>query len=267
VTVPALRPYRFVDSVRCEWTKLRTVRSTYWTFLIAVALGVGLGALASTLSAHHYATDPTVRFTWKPATRSLFSLELAQLAFTVLGVITVTSEYSTGMIRTTLTAVPRRSRVMVAKIGVFALAALVVGEAIAFAAFLLGQYLIHLTPGVPTASLHQHNVLRVVVGAGLYLVVIGVLGSALGLLLRHAAAGISVVVAMLFIIPGLVEAALPTSWANPIDEYWPTSAGQRVIFLTTGAHDLSAWWGFADFAGFTVVVVAVALLLLERRDA
>jgi ABC-2 type transport system permease protein len=265
VTVASRRPYRFSDSVVSEWTKLRSVRSTYWTFLVAVLLGVGLAALGSAISADHYRTDPQLRFDWNPATRSLFSLELAQLAFAVLGVITVTSEYSTGMIRTSLTAVPRRVRMMSAKLLVFGAAALIMGEGIAFAAFSLGQALIH--GKAPSASLSQHDIVRVVVGAGLYLLVIGLLGAGFGVIVRHAAAGIAIVVAMLFIIPGLVEAALPSSWSQPINEYWPTNAGQRVIFLQKGAHQLSAWVGFGEFALFTVLVIAVSFWLLQRRDA
>lgn len=261
----ATRPYRFSDVVRSEWTKFRSVRSTYWTFMVAIVLGVGLGALGSAISADHYATDPELHFNWNPATRSIFSLELAQLAFAVLGVMTVTSEYSSGMIRTSLTAVPKRLRLMTAKLVVLAVAAVVVGEAIAFAAFSIGQALIH--GKAPSASLSDHLVLRIVVGAGLYLVVIGLLGAGFSIIVRHAAAGIAIVVAMLFIVPGLVEAALPTSWSQPINEYWPTNAGQRVIFMHRGSHNLSAWIGFGEFALFTLIVIAVAFAVLQSRDA
>lgn len=261
----ATRPYNFFDVVRSEWTKFRSVQSTYWTFFVATLLGVGFGALISLLSANHYASDPELRFNWNPATRSIFSLEFAQLAFAVLGVLTVTSEYSTGMIRTSLTAVPKRGRMMGAKLLVFSVAAVVVGEIIAFAAFSIGQALIH--GKAPSASLSQHNVLRVVVGAGLYLVVIGLLGAGLSIIVRHAAAGIAIVVAMLFIVPAVAEAALPQSWAQPINEYWPTNAGQRVIFLHRGSHNLSAWWGFGEFGLFTLAVIVISFWVLDRRDA
>ncbi len=257
-------PYRFSDAVRSEWTKFRSVRSTYWTFLVAAVLGIGLAALISAVSASHYATDPTIRLGWDPTDRTLRSLQLAQLAFAVLGVMVVTSEYSTGMIRTSLAAVPRRTRMMTAKLLVFTVCALVVGEIIAFAAFLLGQALIH--GHAPSASLHQHLVLRVVIGSGLYLALIGLMGGAFAVILRHAAAGIAVVVAMLFILPG-VAFALPTSWSQPIEEYWPTNAGQRVTRIGQGAHNLSAWVGFGEMALFVAVVLVVALYLLERRDA
>jgi hypothetical protein len=258
------RRYTYMDSVRSEWTKFRSVRSTYWTFVVAAVLGIGLSALICAVSASHYHTDPSVHIGWNPTDRSIRSLELAQLAFAVLGVLVVTSEYSTGMIRTSLAAVPRRIRMMTAKVLVFGIAALVVGEIIAFVAFSLGQVLIH--GEAPSASLSDHDVLRVVIGAGLYLTLIGIMGSAFAIILRHAASGIAVVVAMLFILPG-VAYALPTSWSQPIEKYWPTNAGQQVTFVRRNAHTLTAWTGFAEVAIFVAVVFAIALYLLERRDA
>jgi hypothetical protein len=261
----ARRPYRFSDVVRSEWTKFRSVQSTYWTFLVAIVLGIGLAALVSGISASHYQTDPGVRFGWDPTQRSIRpEWFLAQLAFAVLGVITVTSEYSTGMIRTSLAAVPKRIRMMSAKLLVFAAAALAVGEAISVVAFSLGQALIH--GKAPSASFGQPEVIRVVLGAGLYLLVIGLLGCGFAVLVRHAAAGIALVVGMLFILPGIAE-ALPTSWSQPIEKYWPTNAGQRLMFLHRDSHTLSAWWGFGEFSLFVAVVVGVAFYLLERRDA
>lgn len=259
------RPYNFSDVFRSEWTKFRSVRSTYWTFLVAIVLGIGLAALVSGISANHYQTDPTVRFDWDPTQRSIRpEWFLAQLAFAVLGVLVVTSEYSTGMIRTSLSAVPKRLRMMSAKLLVFGLVALVIGEVISFVSFSIGQVLIQ--GKAPTASLSQHEVLRVVLGSGLYLLMIGLLASGFAVLVRHAAAGIAVVVGMLFILPGIAE-ALPTSWSQPIEEYWPTNAGQRLMFLHRDSHMLSAWWGFGEMALFTAVVIAVAFYLLQRRDA
>lgn len=262
-----LRPYRFTNVLRSEWTKLRTVRSTFWTFLAGAILGVGLSALISGVSASHYYSDVVIRATWDPVGRSIRPLLLAQLAFAVLGVLTVTAEYSTGMIRTSLTAVPKRTKMMAAKMTISTVSSLVIGEVVAFAAFLVGQALIHsVQPTVPYATLGQHNVLRVVIGAGLYLALVGLLASSFAVLLRHAAAGIAVIVAMLFIIPGLA-AALPSSWSQPIEEYWPTNAGTEVYSLSHGAHSLSAWTGLGEMALFTVAVIVVAFIVLERRDA
>ena len=108
--------------------------------------------------------------------------------------------------------------------------------------------------------------LRAVVGAGLYLAVLGVLGSALGVLLRHAAAAIGSIVAILLVLPG-IAAALPSSWSNPIEQWWPTNAGQQVAIIVRDAHTLPAWAGFGVMAVFTAIVLAAAFVVLERRDA
>lgn len=261
----ATRAYTFTDVVRSEWTKFRSVRSTYWTFLVAIVLGIGLAALVSGISANHYHTDLEVRIGWDPTQRSIRPMWfLAQLAFAVLGVMTVTSEYSTGMIRTSLAAVPRRTRMMSAKLLVFGVAAVIVGEAISVASFSVGQVLIH--GKAPSASFGQPDVIRVVLGAGLYLLCIGLLGAGLAVLVRHAAAGIALVVGVLFILPGIAQ-ALPTSWSQPIEKYWPTNAGQQMMFIHRDSHTLTAWTGFGEFAVFTFLVIAVSFWVLDRRDA
>jgi ABC-2 type transport system permease protein len=261
---PPYRPATFPDILRSEWTKLRSVRSTYWALLVAAALGIGLGALISTISANHYATDPTIQFGWNPTDRSLRSLAIAQLAFAILGVMVVTGEYSTGMIRTSLAAVPKRSSMLAAKCLVFTTVALVAGEIVSFVTFLLGQALI--SGKAPSATLAQHNVLRAVVGAGLYLALLALLGSAFGVVLRHAAAAIGSVVAVLLVLPG-IAAALPLSWSQPIERWWPTNAGQQVAMVARDSHTLAAWTGLGVMAAFVALVLGAGFVLLERRDA
>jgi ABC-type transport system involved in multi-copper enzyme maturation permease subunit len=195
---------------------------------------------------------------------SFRAINIAQLAIAVLGVMVVTSEYSTGMIRASLAAVPRRSRFLASKTLVFTLVALVVGEITAFAAFLLGQAVIG--SNAPHTNLGANGVLRAVIGAGLYLAVVGLLASSLGALLRNTAAGISAVVALLFVLPGVVQ-ALPDSWRNPVTEFWPTQAGSQIFVIHRDAHTLAAWSGFGVMVLFTAVVVGVAHYAIERRDA
>jgi hypothetical protein len=260
----SFRPATFADALRSEWTKLRTVRSTRWALAIATVLGVGLGALISAVSASHYATDPGLRLNWNPADRSLRSLEIAQLAFAILGVLVVTGEYSTGMIRTSLAAVPKRSRMLAAKSLVFGTVALLAGEIISFATFFIGQVIIH--GKAPSATIGQHEVLRAVIGAGLYLAVLALLGLALGVILRHAAAAIGAGVAILLVLPGIAN-ALPTSWSRPIEKYWPTNAGQQVAQVVRDAHTITPWLGLALFVGFVAVMMAAGFVLLELRDA
>jgi ABC-2 type transport system permease protein len=260
-------PYRqatFADALAAEWVKLRTVRSTYWTLLVAAVIGIGLGALFSFLQARQWTNgnaDPT---TWDPTSISTSGLGLAQLAIGVLGVLVVTAEYSSGTIRTSLAAIPHRGRFLAAKAGLFTVVALVDGEIMAFVAFLIGQTLI--SGHAPTAHFGQPQVLRAVIGSGLYLAALGLLGVALGTLLRSTAAAIAVLVAIVFVFP-LVAIALPTSLRNSVEKFWPTQAGQQVTGVVRAAHTLPAWAGFADLCIFVAVVLAVAFILLQRRDA
>ena len=262
---PAFRRSTFGDVVRSEWTKIWTVRSTPFALLVAAVLGIGLGAAISAAASNHYAAaDLAERIRWDPTTISLTGLAIAQLAIVVLGILVVTSEYSTGMIRTSLTAVPRRGRLLVAKAGIYAAVVLVVGEALGFVSFLVGQAII--TGRAPDATFGDPGVLRAVVGAGLYLTALGLLGVAVGALLRHSAAAIASVVALLFVLPGIVQ-ALPDSWRDPITEYWPTQAGSQVLLVHHDAHTLAPWAGFGLMCLFVAAVFAVAYVLLERRDA
>jgi ABC-2 type transport system permease protein len=255
----------FADVVRSEWTKLWSVQSTYWTLFVAALLGIGLGALFAALRANHYASaTPHDRATWDPTSISTSGLGLAQLAIGVLGVLVITSEYSSGTIRTSLAATPRRSRFLAAKASVFTAVALLAGEIMAFASFLIGQTLI--SGHAPSASFSQSSVLRAVIGSGLYLALLGLLGVALGALLRSGAAAISVLVAIVFVLP-VVALALPTSLQNSVEKYWPTQAGQSVTNVVRGAHTLPAWAGFGDMCLFVAVLVAVAFVTLSQRDA
>ncbi|HUZ09267.1 MAG TPA: hypothetical protein VMU76_03780 [Acidimicrobiales bacterium] len=261
----SFRRATFGDVVRSEWTKIWTVRSTPFALLVAAVLGVGLGAAISAAASNHYATaDLAERIRWDPTAISLSGLAIAQLAIVILGILVVTSEYSTGMIRTSLTAVPRRGRLLIAKAGIYTAVVLVVGEALGFVSFLVGQAII--TGHAPDATLGQPGVLRAVVGAGLYLAALGLLGVAVGALLRHSAAAISTVVALLFVLPGVAQ-ALPDSWRHPVVEYWPTQAGSQILQVSRDAYTLAPWAGFGLMCLFVAIVFAVAFALLQRRDA
>jgi ABC-2 type transport system permease protein len=258
------RPATFVDSLRCEWTKVRSVRSTYWCLLVAALLGIGLGALISAITANHYASDPSLHPNWNPTDRSQASLAIAQLVFAILGVLVVTGEYSTGMIRTSLAAVPKRLRAMASKGLVLIAITLVAGEVISFVTFFVGQALI--SGKAPSATIGQHEVLRAVIGAGLYLPLLALLGFALGWLVRHAAAAIGIGVAILLVLPGIAN-ALPSSWQHPIEKYWPTNAGQQIAIVARGSHTLPPWLGLGVMALFVVVMLVAAAITLQRRDA
>lgn len=262
--LPVLAPpctATLTNVVLSEWTKIRTLRSTFFSLAVAVAIGVGLGTLISYESGIHYSA---AQGPWDPTATSLGALMIGQLAIAVLGVLTITGEYSTGMIQTSLAAVPRRGRLLATKAAVFAAVALVTGEILSWAAFALGQAVMH--GHAPTAAIGQPYVARAVLGAGLYVALIGLMAVAIGTLLRHTAGAIVTVVGLLFVLPGVLE-ALPTSWRNPVEKYWPTNAGSQVLEVTRASHTLSAWWGFGEFALFVAVLLGLAFWFLQRRDA
>ena len=261
---PAYRAAGFSDVLRSEWTKARTVPSTMWTLLTAAVLGIGLGALISAIAANHYPkSSPSDRLLWDPTSISGSGLGIAQLAIGVLGVLLVTSEYSTGAIGSSLAAVPRRSRLLGAKALVLAVMTFVVVEFIIFVAFFVGQALI--SGHAPTATLGGSNVLRALIGGGFYGVLLGLLGLGLGTILRHAAGAIAVLVAILFVLPG-IAAALPASIEHTVQEYWPTQAGQQVTVVVRTAHSPSAWAGIGVFGLFVAIVLAAAFFRLNHRD-
>jgi len=261
---PANQGATFGDAVRSEWTKARTVPSTMWTLLVATVLGIGLSALFSALLANQYAKSASLRATWDPTSTSGSGFGLAQLAIVVLGVLMITSEYSSGAIRTSLTAIPRRERFLAAKAVVLSGIVFVFTEVVAFVTFFIGQALF--SGHAPTANLGQPYVLRALVGAGLYTILIALLGMGLGAILRNAAGAIAIMVALLFVLPALA-AALPDSIEHSVEKFWPTQAGQQVTNVVRGTHALSAWEGFGVMCLFVAIVLFFAFFLLDRRDA
>jgi hypothetical protein len=261
----AFRAATFADALRSEWTKLRSLRSTFWALTVTVVLGVGLGAAISAAGAHGYAqSSASGKLSWDPTALSLDGIGIATLAIAVLGVLFISSEYSSGMIRASLIAVPRRGRLLAAKSLVFAAVTFVVGEVTSFTAFFVGQALI--SGHAPHAALGDPGVARAVVGAGLALTDLAVLSVATGALLRHPAAAIAAVIAVLFVLPGIAQ-ALPDSWRNPVTEYWPTQAGGQLASVHHAANTLQPWPGFGVMCLFVAIVYAIAWTLLDRRDA
>jgi ABC-2 type transport system permease protein len=259
------RAASFTDVLRSEWTKTRSVSSTFWTLGVAIGLGIGLGALISALSSRHYSKDTLVtRLLWDPTSISCAGLSIAQLAIGVLGIMLITTEYSTRAIAPSLAAVPRRGRYLAAKATITLGVTLVVSVVTAFAAFFIGQALI--SGHAPTADLGQPHVLRALIGCCLYGALIGLLGLALGTLLRSAAGAIAVLVAILFVLPA-IAAALPSNIEHTVEKFWPTQAGQQITNVVRPAHALPPWAGLGVMIGFVAVVFAAAYVALDRRDA
>jgi ABC-2 type transport system permease protein len=254
----------FGGALRSEFTKIRSVRSTYWTLLAMTAVTIGIGALAC-VGAVSQAGD--VRGPSFDATqRSLVGLILGQLIIVVLGALTVTSEYSTGMIRTSLTVQPRRGTVLAAKGVVFTAVALVTGLVASFLSFFIGQAILsgkHLD-----ASLGDPGVLRAVIGGGLFLAVGGMLAFGLGALLRHTAAAISACIGLLFVLFVLVN-FLPSSWQDHVDKWVPFSAGSQIWSTVNvpGTHLFAPWTGFAVFTGYAVIAIIAGAVMFLKRDA
>jgi ABC-2 type transport system permease protein len=248
-----------------EWIKLRSLRSTVWTLAVSVLIIVGLGLLFAAVSGAHQESHPAQSGGADPVTLTLSGAFLAQLVVGVLGVLLITGEYSTGMIRATLTAVPRRLPVLWAKIAVFTVVAFVISAISALIAFLAGQAILS-SDHVPSASLTDPGALRTVIGAALYLTVVGLLGMGLGCIIRSTAGTITSLFGILLVLP-ILGAVLPTNWSNDISPYLPSNAGQAVMQLTRGSNSLAPWTGFALFVGYTAVVIVVAAVMLRRRDA
>ena len=251
------------STMRSEWTKLRTLRSTTITIGVTALLVIGLSALITwaAFGAHtHHRTisNPVgvIQVGW------LFGL----LAFAVLGVLVVSNEYSSGMIVSTLLATPRRARVLVAKITVFSVMVFVVGEIMSFINFFVGHGVASAFPAYFDPSLSDNNVLRAVIGMGLDAALVGLIGVALATLFRNAAAAIAVGVGLLYVEP-IVAAFLPSSVQNPLNEYWPTQAGSQLEEVTRQSHALTAWWGTGDLALFVALLLVLAGYTLVKRDA
>jgi ABC-2 type transport system permease protein len=250
--------------IRSEWTKFRSLRSTNITLLVAVVLTVGLGALISGVTAAHWAhADPGERAHFNATARSLAGVNISQLAVGVLGVLLITGEYATGMIRASLTVVPKRLPVLWAKLVVFVFVVLPLAIASAFAAFFAGQAF--LSRHHIGATLSTPHAVRMIVGAGGYLVLVGLIGLALGAVLRNTAAGISALVALFFVIPPLMN-LLPSSWSDHIAPYLPSNAGGAFWGNTDGVH-LSALKGFLVLCIWAVVAIASAAARLATHDA
>jgi ABC-2 type transport system permease protein len=259
----------FAGLMRAEWTKIRSVRSTVWTLLSFVVVCVGFTALITWLTETHWygpkAAPRDARAILDPVGFILGTgVGLGQLAIGVLGVLVITSEYSTGVIRASLLAVPRRIPMLAAKAVVFAVLLLVVTEIVAFCSFFAGSAILH--AHVPV-SLSGPGVTRAVIGAVLYLTVLGLLALAIGTMIRHTAGAISTIIGIVFVLP-ILAGLLPSSWGAHINAYLPEQAGTLITHTQEQSGDLlSPWQGFGVLCIWTVLALAVAAYLLERRDA
>ncbi len=264
------------------------MRSTYWTLLALILACVGIGALFSwgqTQRILRFEQGTTFRGGKVPpgfaehianeirnqaASISLFGLLFGQLVIIVLGALAITSEYSTGMIRTSLATMPRRGTVFAAKGVVFGFVALVVGLVTSFLAFFVGQAI--LSSQHVNTTLGHHDVLRVVIGGGLFLAVCGLLSFGLGAMLRHTAGAIAAGISLMFVLWILSQflPGPPSGWfgQEDIDKWIPFNAGSAIWEnQASGLHPFSPWIGFAVFCAYAAVAVIGGLIVFLRRDA
>ena len=271
-----------------EWIKFRSLRSTWWSIGVALLISIGLGVLFSALRGNDIATHGG--FEPDPSALSLRGFYLAQLAVAVLGVLFVTGEYSTGMIRATLSAVPRRVPIWAAKIAIFAAVIFVITLVAAFIAFLGGQAVlagyhvqsgfivgprggIAFRPGASAGALHSLGVpithpgaLRAIFGAALYMVGVGLLGLGCGFAIRNAGGAIATLFGLLLVLPLLAQ-ALPSSLQQHVSKYLPLLAGTAGMNNGKDKDLLAPWTGLGVFAIYVVVALGIGLYVLRRRDA
>lgn len=249
--------------LKSEWTKFRSLRSMRWTLLTAVLLSIVLDAVFAGVSASQ-TTSPAARASFNAVTTSLNGIIFAQLAVGVLGVLVISSEYSTGMIRSSLTTVPRRLPVLWAKLAVFAAVVFPVMLVTSFVSFFTGQAMLsghHLSVAI-TAPGALHSV----IGAALYPTIAGLTGLALGGLLRNTAAGISAFAGGYFVLPSLT-AVLPSSWQAHFAQYLPFKLDESVYGNGQDvAHPLGFWAAFGLLCGYAAVLTALAAWRLRRTD-
>jgi ABC-type transport system involved in multi-copper enzyme maturation permease subunit len=251
---------RALDLLASEWIKLRSVRSTYWALLVTVVTPVAVSALVAFAFAsapHKSAPSPD------PLLPEVISLEYAVIAVSVLGVLAFTGEYSTGLIRVTFTAAPRRRAVLAAKAAVLAAVMLVVGEVVAFAAFGLTQAV--LAGHGEGVSLGHPGVPGAVLCTGLLLSVCGLLGLAFGALTRHTAGGIAATIAVI-VVPGIVG-LLPSPWSGRIGRFTLLEAARQVTALHPATNLFSPAWSLLVVLAWPAVALAIAAALVTRRDA
>jgi ABC-2 type transport system permease protein len=267
-TAPAIRKAGFGRLMLAEWTKIRSVRSTVWSLILLIVLDLGFTALLTSLTVSQWKNaNPSDRASLMadPTSTILGSgFFLSQLTICVLGVMVVASEYSTGMIRASLLAVPKRLPMLAAKSVVFGLLILVLGIAVSFVSFFIGAAILHSKAPV---EIGDPGVLRAVIGGGLYLAMLGLFALALGSIIRHTAAGITGVIGFVLVLAPLA-ALLPGKLGDHIHAYLPSEAGHLVAQAHQAPNDLlTPWQGYGVFAIWTAGLLVVAAILLKRRDA
>jgi len=259
---------RFPDVTASEWTKLRSLRSTTWSFVGYILLSVGMSILATSLYTgnwDHLSSDDRRSMVQDPIGLILQPGGLwGQIAICVLGVILFASEYSTGMVRASMLAVPRRTPVLAAKAVVFAAVTFAVAEVVAFTSFFIGQAIVSEHVSI---SLGDPGVLRAIVGTGLALALIGLFALSIGVIVRHLAGAITLVIVLVLVLPTIMS-GLPGKLGDYLSTYVPGGTAVASIMSSGRASDsvVSPWQGFGIACAWTAVALTLAAVSLRRRD-
>ncbi|MET9884343.1 ABC transporter permease subunit [Streptomyces sp. NPDC006430] len=256
----------FPAVLRSEWTKIRTVASTSWTLVAALVVTVGVSAgLCAVFNATFQDMPKEQQLTFDPTLASFAGMTLGQLAMIVFGVLVVGTEYSSGMIRTSLAAVPRRGSFLAGKLIVATGLALIVGLVTSFLSFFLGQAIL----GDRSIGIDEPNVLRAVVGAGLYMAVIALFSMGVATILRSSMLSLGILMPFFFLVSTILGAVSAT---RKVAQYFPDQAGSKIMQVVPGAMDsgetpYGPWGGFAIMALWALAAVLGGYLVLKKRDA
>ena len=259
----AVQPVSQGKVITSEWFKLTSLRSSWITMVLGIGALAFLGGVIGFFTNREWdRMRPARQATFDAVGSSLGGVRVAELAIGVLGVLFVTGEYGTGMIRSSLTTVPKRLPVLWAKALVFGMVTLLLSEIASFVGFFVGQA----TLGTHSVALSSDGALRAVIGTGLYLTIVALLGISLGFIIRSTAGGIAALVGILLVLPGVVS-ILPQSWQDTISPYLPSNAGAALYDLHPEPGSLDPWPGFGVFCLYAVAGLIAAALVLLRRDA
>ena len=268
VTIPHLAERGRVTQSRVfasEWTKFITLRSTLWSLGVGMFLTLAFPILFATVTAARWShMAPQERADRNPLDIALAGVNVAQLAIAVLGVLMITGEYSTGMIRSTMLAVPKRLPVLWAKLGLYAVVSFVLTLPAIIAAFYSSQAILG-RKHILQISISDPGVLRALIGGALYVMLVGFFALAIGALVRNTAGGIALFAGIFFVIPPLMN-ILPLNWNNAISRWLPSEAGRQLFALHKDPHRYAQWPSGAIFLGYCIVAAALAGWLLRRRD-
>ena len=248
-----------------EWTKLRSVRSTAWSLVVGFLLTIAFPVIFAFVTRSHWGSmSPGERASRHPLDIALAGVNVAQLAIAVLGVLLISAEYSTGSIRSTFTAVPRRLPVLWAKLVDYAVLSFVLMVPAVLVSFFASQAILQHISRLQI-SFTQPGVARSVIGGALYVMLVGIFALTIGAIVRNTAGGIATFAGIFFVLPPLMN-ILPLSWNNAISQYLPSEAGRQLFSLQHAAHTLTPLAGGLLLAAYCAAALAIAAVLLVRRD-